>query len=243
MADFRNDPLRAYLTRAFWETPDGRLFQSSYWAAWRDACNVSGRHEVTGEVLPQRADNTQSWIGAVAWLCFIEQIGNAVRLAEVSRLAAVRIDRYSRSGAERNFRAALVQFTSSVTDDEMSTLWALRNSLAHDYRLINLPPNQSRKDLFHHFRLFALPGEPRLAWKAGSNTCVNLWRLGDTGVEVGLSAERALDEGRLVMTVEQSVFVQRYISWIERVDETGQRLRVAAVPTGESTSASATFNE
>jgi hypothetical protein len=202
------DALTRYLTRDFHVLPSGDRVQSSYWAAWRDACNVSGRDEQTGKVNSE--ENTLSWIGAIAWLCLIEQLGNAVQLSNISAAQLCRIDKHTKVGSEHNFRAALVQFVPTAKDWEISALWALRNSLAHDYRLVN---EHKRDDLCHHFVLRSSADGP-LVRKEGQppRTYVDLWRLGDTGVEAALSAEKFHARGELKINGDSDSHLDQYFS-------------------------------
>jgi hypothetical protein len=199
---------------------DGVRRRSSFAAALGDACKASGRDPATGEVVVPEA--SESWLAAVAWLCFFEQVGNAVKLTNLHPAQATRFAPPRFKGAERAFRGALVQFARGVGDDQMSMLWALRCSLAHDYRLVHTPRDPARQDLAHRFMLFSAAEEQRLAWRGASAepvTRVNLWRLSDVGVEVADAVRNAHDAGQLAMVPDDPVvFAERYFMGVAPLD-------------------------
>jgi hypothetical protein len=133
----------------------------------RDARKTTGRNEDTGQIVD--ADAQGNWLGAIGYLCLFDQLGTTVRLAAPDAALTARIGSLpvQPGQAEAVFRTALYQF-SDVSDRDSATLWALRNSLAHNYSLINLPPNSNRADLRHRFVLGrggnALATYPNQAW-------------------------------------------------------------------------------
>jgi hypothetical protein len=184
---------------------DGFVRRSSFWAAVVDARNVSGRDKYTGEVV--RPSGTLAWIGAVAWLCFIDQVGSALKRTDLDSTTKKRWNKGGR--AEQHFRRAVVQFVPQVEDDDIGALWALRCSLAHDYSLCNYVPE--RPDLTHQFALIAEGNDDFQGLvRRDETTLVNLWRLGDLGEHVRASVEVAHADGCLRPAIHHAEFQRRY---------------------------------
>ena len=160
-------------------TPQGPIeLRSSLEASLRN-CRDATHRDANGNV-PPGAD-AGSWLGAIGYLALLDQIGGAVINLHPSRKPS------GGSCVER----ALAHFTD-VTGDEAICLYALRNSLAHDFSLVNVPPATMgalrRRKLT---RLFTLTrGAPELIqWPAsdwnskrpnrGDATIVDVQLLGD----------------------------------------------------------------
>jgi hypothetical protein len=110
------------------ETPQGPILnRSSLEANLADCRDLTKRDPKTGAGLPGQSSG--SWLGAIGYLVLLDQIGGAVRNLQPRRTLT------GSSGFER----ALADFTEK-TDDEAICLYALRNSLAHHYSLVNVPP-------------------------------------------------------------------------------------------------------
>jgi hypothetical protein len=108
-------------------TPQGPIeLRSSLEASLRN-CRDATHRDANGNV-PPGAD-AGSWLGAIGYLALLDQIGGAVINLHPSRKPS------GGSCVER----ALAHFTD-VTGDEAICLYALRNSLAHDFSLVNVPP-------------------------------------------------------------------------------------------------------
>jgi hypothetical protein len=180
--------------------------RSSFAAAITDARNVSGRDPLTGEVL--RPEGTLAWIGAVAWLCFLDQVGVALTRTDISQGQSSRLaDRHGRQ--EDSFRSGLVLF-AGLDDDAIAALWALRCSLAHTYSLMN--HHDRRSDLCHRFLLLSDRRFALVHRAAGQDviTIVNLWALGDLGESVRSSIEAANAAGTLRIRGDEQRFRERF---------------------------------
>jgi hypothetical protein len=105
---------------------DGWVQSSSFRALLRDARAATGRDLDTGEVLPEREGHSRSWLGALAYLVLLDQLGGALRTHD-----AVEVPR------EGSFFTALRLFAPEVGERDRYALYALRCSLAHHYTLFN----------------------------------------------------------------------------------------------------------
>jgi hypothetical protein len=93
-------------------------------------CREATNRDANGKV-PFGA-HAGSWLGAVGYLALLDQIGGAVVSLRPHRSPSGRTD----------FERAIAQLTN-VTDDEAICLYALRNSLAHNFSLVNIPPDHN----------------------------------------------------------------------------------------------------
>ncbi|MCO5319641.1 MAG: hypothetical protein M9922_11915 [Microthrixaceae bacterium] len=121
--------------------------ESSLHAALRDCRPLQGRDAATG-LLPA-GEGAPSWIGAIGYLCVVDQLSSAVRHAAAE----------ARSRAEPEARKkyrALYDFTE-LDDEAIEALYGLRCSLAHDYSLANRKPGLPARQ--HVFHLTGDPGE------------------------------------------------------------------------------------
>lgn len=170
--------------------------RSSFEAAFTDALNVS--------------NGGTSWIGAIGYLCFLDQLGGALRRRDRTPTAA------------NDLETALELFADLAASDR-AALYALRCSLAHDYSLANLADNvgAGRRHLYrHHFQLWparqreelvTLPTEP---WDG------NVWFVNDTQVDLGrledlahLVRDEVLDlhhRGLLILALPAAEIRRRY---------------------------------
>jgi len=71
--------------------------------------------------------NPNSFIGIINYLLFLEMIGEIFRLKSF------------KTNKTNNIFKALKQFGNSIPENDINTIIALRNSLAHNYGLINTP--------------------------------------------------------------------------------------------------------
>lgn len=118
--------------------------ESSFSAALRDARGATGRGPDGKVVEPERS---ASWLGAMGYLAFLDQVGTAVRSVDFQRPAGDR---------QPALRRALAQFAPSwVTEEHGLVLWALRNSLAHDYSLFSQHRDRSGQLVVDSSRHFA----------------------------------------------------------------------------------------
>jgi hypothetical protein len=101
----------------------------------------------SGEVSPKRQD-TGSWLGALGYMVMLDQVGECFRPASVAPLRNT-----------PDFIKALTYFTEKLPERERLALYALRCCFAHDYSLVNIPPegHKNRQALLHHFRLYDDP--------------------------------------------------------------------------------------
>jgi hypothetical protein len=167
-----------------WTNPQGVTTKSSFWAALLDARAVTGRDADTGAVADPAT--CASWIGAIGYLCFIDEVGTAVYLASVGSPATT-------TGVLR----ALESF-STLSVDERDVVYALRNGLAHDYSLINVDQRNGRQERSHRFQLHAAPGPlavlPQNRWDGSfqnlgpnEDTIVSLREVGDLAESIARS--------------------------------------------------------
>lgn len=117
--------LDRYLSPPEWTEIEGGMrvcSESSFSAALRDARGATGRDE-SGEVeIPEKS---ASWLGAMGYLAFLDQVGTAVRLED-----------FAAEPSEPALRRAIRQF-SPVSRPDAFALQGLRNSLVHDYSLFS----------------------------------------------------------------------------------------------------------
>jgi len=170
--------------------PTGRIkVRSSLEASLAD-CRQTTNRGSDGKVASGKPSG--SWLGAMGYLALLDQVGNAVLHMNPARVAS------GNSGVER----ALAYFTT-LSDDDAICIYALRNSLAHDFSLVNLPPRhrdaRRRKLLTQLFTLAdgpdALIIRPGRAWNprrpnSGGPTIINVRALGDL-------VEQAIEQLRL----------------------------------------------
>ena len=206
----------------FQRGPKAWVIESTIHAAIRDARSVTGRDPSTG----QASGPTLSWSGAVTYLVALEQLGQALRLATPDAAAEDRIKfpfgkTASNPGAnEQPFRSALVLFTS-LNEDEIGALYALRCSFVHRFSMANL--NSNRPDLTHRFVFrgdgplidrsspwggtWGDPGAP----KPGDNTFVNLTAVGDLAEGAVVRAAHRQSAGELATVPStEAEFDERY---------------------------------
>jgi hypothetical protein len=113
-------------------TPNGRMkVRSSLEASLADCREITNR-DAQGNV--RVGASAGSWLGAVGYLTLVDQIGGAVEHLRAAR---------SPSGGT-DFEQAIAHF-SALSNDDAVCLYALRNSLAHDFSLVNIPPNTVRQ--------------------------------------------------------------------------------------------------
>ncbi len=149
---------------------------STHVALLRDARKFTNRDLVTGKVLSDDHALVGSWLGNLGYLMLLDQMGSAISLKG-------KRDRSNKSGILK----CLSQF-SSLSNQQKNALYALRNSFAHNYSIINIGKKPS-----YHFR-FALRANkvdpmltlPKVMWNGDINsggidstTVLNLWAFGD----------------------------------------------------------------
>jgi hypothetical protein len=101
--------------------------------ALQDARKITGRDIINGNINNDILENGQSFlnpysfIGVVNYLLILELIGEIFRLKKFT------------TNKKTNIYKTLKQFSTSLNDKDIDTIIALRNSLAHNYGLINIP--------------------------------------------------------------------------------------------------------
>lgn len=149
--------------------PEFHLY-SGFAAALRDARQTTGRDIATGDVID--ASKCGSWIGAVAYLILVDQIGECFRPKNVAPVPG------------NSFMKALKYFTD-LDQAECDALYALRCAFVHDFSFYNR--NEKKPSLQHAFRLVASDGGrvvtlPTRPWSGDyskkQETTVNLRTLG-----------------------------------------------------------------
>jgi hypothetical protein len=183
---------------------------SSFAAALRDARAATGRCPDSGDMLdPQRAGN---WLGAIGYLALTDQVGTTFRAPGATR-------------GSGNIVEALRDFTT-ITEDDIDAVYALRNAFAHDFALVNLNPKRS--SLQRHFEVHAARGAPLVAqpvtpWDgdlrertASTRTRVNLWALADTveGIVRRLVEQAADGTIEVCLPGGTDELLARYSFWI-----------------------------
>lgn len=115
--------------------------------ALRDTRKLTGRNLNTGQVetnILERSDSfldPNSFIGIINYLLILDLIGEVFKKKEFH-------------SCKNNIYRAIKQFgKAGITDKEIDTIIALRNSLAHNYGLINVPKPKERETKLHKFIL------------------------------------------------------------------------------------------
>lgn len=114
--------------------------------AIRDARMITGRNLETGE-MEFNILNTEkaflspySFIGIINYLLILDMIGSIFTLKKF------------KTEKENTIYKALKQFSKNINEKDIFTIIALRNSLAHNYSLANIPKSEKENDIkLHHF--------------------------------------------------------------------------------------------
>jgi hypothetical protein len=114
--------------------------------AIRDARMITGRNLETGEMefnilnTEKTFLNPYSFIGIINYLLILDMIGSIFSLKNF------------KTEKESNIYKALKQFSKNINEKDIFTIIALRNSLAHNYSLANIPKSKKENDTkLHHF--------------------------------------------------------------------------------------------
>lgn len=174
---------------------------STFWAALRDARQATGRHAESGDVID--LPRLGSWLGAVGYLCLLDQIGSTVRPRQPSTGAA--------RGSGNSISRALAHWTN-CTEDERAALYALRCSFAHDFGLLN--PRPAPPQLLHAFNLRQdgpLVTPPAERWDGSypvprlATTVVNLRAVGDLVEQVQATVRDTHRDSALELALDGGV--------------------------------------
>ncbi|SFW82760.1 hypothetical protein [Chitinophaga sancti] len=165
--------------------PLGNLvYFSALIAGIRDSRKFTGRNIETGEIEIYDNNVNGCWLGAIGYLILLDQVGKCFKPSMTS---------INFPENTNNILRALKYF-SSLSDNEIYCLYALRCALAHDYALYNI--NRRVPALTHHFKLRSnsvtpLIELPSYQWNGdiitrNSQNCttVNLLKLGDLVEEI-----------------------------------------------------------
>jgi hypothetical protein len=191
--------LTDYLDRPY-VRPDGLILKSSFWAALLDAREATGRDLDNGAVVDGQ-DRSKYWLGAIGYLCFIDEVGSAVCPAG------------RRPPREQNGVLAALGAWTDLPEREREAIWALRCALAHDYSLVNTNPRRGGAQLDHRFQLHDQPGPlvvlPARRWCgsfdhlfADEDTVVSLREVGTLAEHVAAAVIDAHSEGQLRIRLE-----------------------------------------
>ena len=147
---------------------------SGFSKALKEARGVSGRNPETGEKIPDRSH--ASWLAAIGYMALLDQVGSCFKPK-------------SSPGESGNSISRALKYFSTLSQEKIEALYALRCAFAHDYSLYNI--NQRNPSLTHCFKVFgnnsspivSLPGTP---WNgdyqnknSNNQTLVNLEAFGD----------------------------------------------------------------
>lgn len=114
--------------------------------AINDARLITGRNQSNGKrefkILSTEHSflSPYSFIGIINYLLILDLIGTAFKIKNFTTTKS------------NNIYKCLKQL-SSLNDKEINVIIALRNSLAHNYSLVNIPHDVKQKDRYHHFSL------------------------------------------------------------------------------------------
>lgn len=169
---------------------------SGFVKALEDVRRVTGRDAATGSVLPATDGIVSgSWIGAIGYMCLIDQIGSSFKPRAITAL-----------NEPRSFCKALKYF-SSLSENEILALYALRNAFAHDYSLYNV--NQKEPLLTHRFKVSAgldpkIVTLPTMQWdgteagkRSNNETAINLRAFGNAVESICAEICRSASTGDL----------------------------------------------
>lgn len=210
-----------YLSGGPVRLPGGGAHHSCLAAAVRDARRITGRDEATGDVV--RGGETGTWLGLVGYLTVLDQLGSAVASDKKLRFNG----ESSRSTVTGRFLRTLDQF-STIDLEDAQAIWALRNSLVHDFSLTCVQASdfddqgQLRGNRRPYVRAFALTrgggrlvNHPRVSWDGKypvqtPPTTVDIEAVGDLVEHVISQVLLAHDAGRLVANIGEAEFADRY---------------------------------
>jgi len=184
--------------------------------AVRDARLITGRNIDTGKLLQNEflvnkmgePLDQYSFIGIINYLLILDMIGNAFSIKQFTTTKTTSIYK------------SLKQF-STLNDDDIYAIIALRNSLAHNYSLVNIPAHKEFSSKLHHFKLIngstqkmikikSKWGNPNNSKSEINETVIGVDNLLDMieGVILNLKKENELDN--LELNLDFNQFVMRY---------------------------------
>jgi hypothetical protein len=217
----RNIALTAYLSPRS-HFPPGIYFESSLSAILRDARGATGRDD-EGVLPPDRAHEGRSWLGALGYLCLIDQVGTAVR---PKRVTTIPLDEHWPPSFVRGLARFAPDLVSSPLD--RAALYGVRCALAHDFSLVNMgndgrvrgekkPPRPGTQRLIDRLHVFNYTFDPerplvdhavqlwrRTTWtpRPEQMTVVNLYKVGNLAESIVATAQAMHVAGRLTINDE-----------------------------------------
>lgn len=149
--------------------------------------------------------NHANWLGAVAYLMAIEQLGKTI----VARTAPARGNR-----SEDAFRGALADFgPKTLTPAEVGALYGFRCALVHEYGFINDAPGSDKHHVFAMTEDGPLVRLPTVTWVTGSTgptrrdmtTLVNVLEIRELSRSCALTAQQMHKTGQVTIVSGKSL--------------------------------------
>lgn len=149
--------------------------------------------------------NHALWLGAVAYLMAIEQLGKTI----VARTAPARI-----TGPESAFRGAVDDFgPKTLSSAEIGALYGFRCALVHEYGFINNAPGTDKHHVFAMTEDGPLVRLPAATWVPGSTgttrrkmtTLVNVIEIQALSRSCGLTAQQMHAAGQVTIVPGKSL--------------------------------------
>ncbi|HCB61921.1 MAG TPA: hypothetical protein DHV29_01525 [Bacteroidales bacterium] len=180
------EAIKAHLTTNY-ISQNGMTFISGLCGGLKDARKISGRHMDTGDKFPDNSkcskdDNGPyfrghlgSWLGTMGYLALLDQIGKCYKPKSKAKI----------TGSISAIKKCLKYFTT-LSDDEIDIIYALRNAFFHDYSIFN--KYNGKNNFFHlgHHPTKPIVKAPAENWdgnynnvKLESQTWANLEAIGD----------------------------------------------------------------
>lgn len=117
---------------------------SSLKIAINDARKLTGRNIASGDIELNILTNRNDFLSPDSFICIINYLLILDLIGEVFNVKGFTTKK------NNNIYKALKQFSSSTPEKDIDTIIALRNSLAHNYGLINVPRNERENSAKRH---------------------------------------------------------------------------------------------
>ena len=181
--------------------------------ALNDARKITGRDIISGEYQLNIFEsgntlfNPYSFIGIVNYLLILDMIGEIFEISTFS------------TNKHNNIYKALKQF-SLLKNDDIDTCIAIRNSLAHNYGLINIPKDTKEYSTKRHkFVLDNQPNPPLIEYphegqgwignfndkSESSSTTIGYIKICDLVEEVYINLKTKAEEGLVLLALNQNI--------------------------------------
>lgn len=180
------EAIKAHLTTNY-ISQNGITFFSGLCGGLKDARKMSGRHMDTGDKFPDNVkcsndDNglcfkghLGSWLGTMGYMALLDQIGKCYKPKNKTKI----------TGNTSAIKKYLKYFTT-LGDDEIDIIYALRNAFFHDYSIFNKYNGNNKYFLLGHHPTAPIVKAPTQNWdgnfnsvKPESQTWANLEAIGD----------------------------------------------------------------